>query len=106
MPYFAKYATPTFQKTTKRLAPEHLSEVELHNNRCYFRAFELKPDAVGTEHFGIGSGVAKLRLFVSEHYLYPPKRRFSRPKAWYVNFSQYLHTENPKMPGTQTPIRN
>ena len=70
----------TFKKTTKGLAPEHLSEVELHNNRCYFRAFELKLDAVGTKHFGIGSGVAQLRLFVPEHYLYPQNVDFLAQK--------------------------
>ena len=57
-----------------------LSRAGGRTNTAELRAFELKPDAVGTKHFGIGSGVAKLRLFVSEHYLYPQNVDFLAQK--------------------------
>ena len=53
----------TFQKTTKRLAHENLSEIEVHNCRCHFRAFQPELDIVDTKNFEIGSVVKKLQPF-------------------------------------------
>ena len=53
----------TFQKIKKRLAPENLSEIEVHNCRCHFRGFQLELHIVDTKNFEIGSVVAKLQLF-------------------------------------------
>ena len=55
-PYFSN------DKTRKRLALEHLSEIEPHNCRCYFRGFQLELAIVNTKNFEIGSVVAKLQL--------------------------------------------
>ena len=52
----------TFQKPSKRLAPENLSEIEVHNCRCHFRGFQLELHIVDTKNFEIGSVVAKLQL--------------------------------------------
>ena len=60
---FLKYDIPTFQKNTKRLAPENLSEIVVHNCRYHFCAFQPELDIVDTKNFEIGSVVAKLQLF-------------------------------------------
>ena len=53
----------TLKKTTKRLAPENLSEIEVHNCRCHFRGFQLELHIVDTKNFEIGSVVEKLQRF-------------------------------------------
>ena len=52
-----------FLKFASRLLPENLSEMEVHNCRCHFRAFQLELAILGTENIGNGPVVAKLQLF-------------------------------------------
>ena len=52
-----------FLKFASRLLPENLSEMEVHNCRCHFRAFQLELDILGTKNIEIGSVGTKLQLF-------------------------------------------
>ena len=52
-----------FLKYASRLLPENLSEMEVHNCRCHFRAFQLELAILGTENIGNGPVVAKLQPF-------------------------------------------
>ena len=47
----------------KLLAPVHLSEIDAHNCRCQFRAFQRELQILGTKKFEIGSVVEKLQPF-------------------------------------------
>ena len=51
-----------FKYVEQCLAPKHLSEIELHNNRCHFRAFQLELHIPDTKNVEIHSVVAKLQL--------------------------------------------
>ena len=51
-----------FKYVEQCLAPKHLSEIELHNNRCHFRAFQLELHIPDTKNIEIRSVVAKLQL--------------------------------------------
>ena len=55
--------TYRFKKNMKRLAPENLSEIEVHNCRSHFRGFQLELHIVDTKNFEIGSVVEKLHRF-------------------------------------------
>ena len=47
----------------KLLAPVHLSEIDAHNCRCQFRAFQRELQILGTKKFEIGPVVEKLHRF-------------------------------------------
>ena len=61
--FFEKFVCNIYKKTTKRLAPENLSEIEVRNYRCHFRGFQIELHIVDTKNFEIGSVVEKLQLF-------------------------------------------